>query len=288
MKKLIPALAMLLVAAALMGTSTYAWFSAGTTVTADGMKIKATSSGGLAIATSSTKNATLTDANFTSTTANVASATAWNNGTTTVSPVSTDGNDKWFTAKSAAADDYRADSTGYNNFLSDSLSTAAGKTGVGYFHHSQVYVKTLNQNAVTGNTANLYVSQVTVSQGSGGNELEDALRVAFKCGNNWVVFAPNRADARTEPAGNHVAVDSTDSSKFVSVAYGTELVYGTVGTSTNALLANLTYGQNSYAQVDVYLYYEGEDANCKTVYAVNLADVTLTVEFAATVPTASN
>ena len=42
-KKLIPALSMLLVSAVLLGTSTYAWFSMNTTVTATGMTIKAVS-----------------------------------------------------------------------------------------------------------------------------------------------------------------------------------------------------------------------------------------------------
>ncbi len=41
MKKLIPALCMLLIAAALMGTSTFAWFSMNTEVTAETMQIKA-------------------------------------------------------------------------------------------------------------------------------------------------------------------------------------------------------------------------------------------------------
>lgn len=42
MKKLIPALAMLLIAAVMLGTSTYAWFSMNTTVTATGMSVTAT------------------------------------------------------------------------------------------------------------------------------------------------------------------------------------------------------------------------------------------------------
>ncbi len=43
MKKLIPALCMLLVAAALLGTSTFAWFSMNKTVTATGMQVTAKS-----------------------------------------------------------------------------------------------------------------------------------------------------------------------------------------------------------------------------------------------------
>ena len=48
-KKLIPALCMLLVAAMLMGTSTYAWFSMNTQVTATGMQVKAVAEDGLLI-----------------------------------------------------------------------------------------------------------------------------------------------------------------------------------------------------------------------------------------------
>ena len=49
MKKLIPALCMLLVAAALLGTSTFAWFSMNRTVTASSMQIKATTGSDLYI-----------------------------------------------------------------------------------------------------------------------------------------------------------------------------------------------------------------------------------------------
>ena len=50
MKKLIPAICMLLVAASLLGTSTYAWFSMNTTVTASSLEIKATTDANLYIA----------------------------------------------------------------------------------------------------------------------------------------------------------------------------------------------------------------------------------------------
>ena len=56
MKKLIPALAMLLIAAVMLGTSTYAWFSMNTQVTATGMTVKAATSKNLVISTDSTLN----------------------------------------------------------------------------------------------------------------------------------------------------------------------------------------------------------------------------------------
>lgn len=50
-KQLMAAIAMVLVAAVALGSSTYAWFAANKTVTADGMQVSATSSSSLVIAT---------------------------------------------------------------------------------------------------------------------------------------------------------------------------------------------------------------------------------------------
>ena len=50
MRKLIPAFAMLMVAAIMMSTASYAWFSMSTTATAKGMQVKATASSSLIIA----------------------------------------------------------------------------------------------------------------------------------------------------------------------------------------------------------------------------------------------
>ena len=55
-KKLIPAVCMLLLATMLMGTTTYAWFSMNTTVTATGMTVKAQATSTLLIDKASTTN----------------------------------------------------------------------------------------------------------------------------------------------------------------------------------------------------------------------------------------
>ncbi len=55
MKKLIPAICLLLISAVLLGTSTYAWFSMNKTVTATGMQVKATSASSLVITNDTTK-----------------------------------------------------------------------------------------------------------------------------------------------------------------------------------------------------------------------------------------
>ena len=280
MKKLIPALCMLLVAACLMGTSTYAWFSAGTTVTANGMSVTATSSGGLAIATSSSKNdGSIAAANFTGTEVDVTAG--WNNGATKVSPTSTADADDWYSAVSSDVDEYAKKDANYTLAVEGAI-TEDGKLGAGYFYHSQVYIKTLNQNATAINPATLYVQSVTVDLGAEANDLEPSLRIAFKCGSNVVVFAPYRA---TDFVGNHVA--STTATALNS-AYTKWLPGTTTGTSATAPLSTtFAYGDTAYEQVDMFIYYEGEDPNCMSKNAINLDAVTVNVTFGSTVPTAS-
>ena len=53
MKKLIPTIGMALLGASLLGTSTYAWFSANTSATAEGLQIKAQASSSLLISATS-------------------------------------------------------------------------------------------------------------------------------------------------------------------------------------------------------------------------------------------
>lgn len=68
-KKIIPALCMLLISAVLMGTSTYAWFSMNTSVTATGMNVTATSNSRyLLIGTGTNNTATLIQGQTTNTT----------------------------------------------------------------------------------------------------------------------------------------------------------------------------------------------------------------------------
>lgn len=54
MRKIIPAFAMLMVAAIMMSTASFAWFSMGTTATATGMQVQATADSSLIISTATT------------------------------------------------------------------------------------------------------------------------------------------------------------------------------------------------------------------------------------------
>lgn len=278
MKKLIPALAMLLVAAALMGTSTYAWFSANEDVTANGMQVKAAADGGLAIAsyTGNVGAAPVAPADDTFATS---AGAEWTNiaDDKTIKPTSTY-NGVWYSAVAASIESHAADSTkGYSTAATRAAYSATAPDDFvayatdlgGYAQMAMFQIKSMDAD----NTAKykLKVSDITVTvpTNSTSANLNKALRVAIYCDNTWTFFSP--------------MYTSNNQYKFVGVgtdgdpastAYGNGV---TLNGDTNVavqLSENLT---NEAMDVEVYIYFEGEDENCKT-QNIRLGADTLGVE----------
>lgn len=162
-KKIIPALCMLLISAVLMGTSTYAWFSMNTTVSAGGMKVTANSNNlFLQISASTTFTDPATSVDFAD-----ENATALKPAT----PILAAANasiQKWQTATS----DNPANAT-----------SGATQTDVESANLSQyVYSKTLYFKIAAGSTAtasDLVITGVTMTGGTtSGANLNKSLRVA--------------------------------------------------------------------------------------------------------------
>lgn len=162
MKKLIPAICMLLVAASLLGTSTYAWFSMNTTVTATGMQVSA-----------KTDNAYLRISAGTTLSGNAISASAGRNDTLypvkpmetlTAATVGTVTN--WGTASSADPDNAN---TGASLTALD-----AGATFANYVAKQSFMVGIVPNSGVVAN--NLVLKTLTIS------DLNDGITVIVVCG----------------------------------------------------------------------------------------------------------
>lgn len=267
MKKLIPALCMLLVAACLMGTSTYAWFAANTQVSASGMEVKALSSGGLAIASytnnSGAKTPPIAD-NFKSAYTLNFDATKglvdYVQGADAIKPVSYN-NDKaaakWFTAAAANADDGKA-AEGLTEVTSDPNA---------YRKAFYYQVKSLRD----GYTSEVYVSDVTVDGVSTSAVLDKSLRVAIVTAEASFIFAPV-----------HVAQQENEK----DLVYATGIEDGAFTTGKTNLLRLTSYDADETVifaalgtaaqDVTVYVYYEGEDPNCKSANATNIDTLKVT------------
>lgn len=275
--KLIPALAMLLVSAILVSTSTYAWFSMNTQVTATGMQVKAVAEGGIVIS-NSTKTGWTAEATAQITTANLyPTSNAKTPGTLT----------SWYHNKSDDANDAKAGQAAATyETLEIALSDATNEEGVGYvdknddnaftsgtdsayFLMDKFYIKSSGDAL---NNTTLYINKVEVTSSTSLIAIDNALRVCVVVDGTAYLFAP------------------------VSVSDGPTLTYKVKGSATDTVALagatkNTATGVTSIANTDanavpvqIYVYYEGEDANCKStnISGVTVDTITVSVQFGTT------
>ena len=284
-KRLIPALAMLLVSAILLGTSTFAWFSMNTQVSATGMQVKAVAEDGLLII-----NELDTD-----TAANWKASTIASYGSLVdLAPTSSANMSTWFHNKSDDQNDAKA---GQLTATYETLSTntnwkrdeGSGKTGVYYIDTDTDGVKDDNEKAYvllnkffikssgdaitlgSGNTyLDLYVNKIVVGATSNSAALDASLRVAVKTPNKLTIYAPVTGATTTynvggSDSGTEVTATTVPSGGLVNTA-----------TSTSTIPA-ITTAKASTIEADVYIYFEGEDAGLKSANLAATLD-TLTVD----------
>lgn len=294
MKKLIPAISMLLVAACLLGSSTFAWFSMNTTVTATGMQVKAKSEGGIVIApytqSSASKasdsgsagyNDILTDAVLAAPEATAYKDTATMSLTAAaLFPTSTQTAADWYHAKSNDVNNYAAVAGSYATLTAANLMTD-GKyyTGNGsdagnqyayqgqYFLYNKFSVKATDEG-----TYSLWVSEISVSGETNSAALNDSMRIAIKVGDGAVAcFAPMYA---------------SDDPSTLYFYNGTARTAGSPakGNTPNVKVANNKINTTA-SDIQVWVYYEGEDENCKTINAVNIDTLNITLTFTVVDPT---
>lgn len=293
-KRLIPALAMLLVSAILLGTSTFAWFSMNTQVSATNMQVKAVSDQGLLI----NEVATATDA-------------GWDNEATNtygdgVAPIqlhatSTANTKAWYVAHSRLQDNAAAataqgqsanlvdgykvlgTSEGYTAVGTETVTAAVGgataqqdvyyvdkggvsgyDNGEGYYAKFTYYVKSsagaiTTSTAANGQTFNIK-SVIAEKLTTTSVALDKSLRVAVVVGGKAYIFAPLYAADDTDPLPTY----------YVNAATATTPLDHTVSQPT--ALATIPATDANGAPVEVYIYFEGEDTNLKTSNALSALD----------------
>ena len=269
MKKLIPALCMLLIAATLMGTSTFAWFSMNTQVTATGMQVKAQAEGGIVISNSS-KATWSSEA-----TAQVTSAALY--------PTSHAANDtKWYHNKSNDANNAAAGqaSTTYQNL--DTITLSSTNEGVGYIESNanstfdagtDAAYYLLNNFTIKSSgdalSSTLYINQVAVQSSGALKDIDKALRVAIVVASTTYIYAP---------------VDGATTTYRVAGSSEDTIAYTTVTGKNLATSVTTIPNTNDGIPVSIYVYFEGEDQNCKStnISGITTNDLTVSVQFGTT------
>lgn len=299
-RKLLPAVAMLAVSAVSLSSATYAWFTMNKEVTVQNMTIQAKAEGGLLISETQGYSASDVWDDSANTTAEVAAAKV------ALYPTSTANTSAWYhatskTANNAAnataastASDYK--STGYTvlTLASNELQTAAagangkkevyyvdsGTSGYDaddakYYLKYTYYLKTSTEGTTSLGLAsgdqNLNISVVNVTGSTTSTELNKALRVGIEIGGKFYIFAPINGATTTY----YVNAGSTATTAINSSA-STHDVPLTVATGLSTLPGVKENGTPVY----VYMWYEGEDANCKSEnITATLDELTVNLEF---------
>ena len=287
MKKLIPALCMLLVAACLMGTSTYAWFSANENVTATGMSVKAATDGGLAIGFyTGTPGGLETDASAPASTAYGTTATldntAWTllaSGATVVPTSYNPVTPGWFTATAANNEDGSGVTATYK-----ALTAGTDGNVSGYYQKAKFSIKSMDTSSATYKlfVRNITVTNVTDTGKTASTLLNKSLRVVVKTSTTTIVFAPGYESSVAGTTFNYVeSVTMNTATPPVATAVEKEAFTATsLRTGTDFTDAQIFGALTSEAiPVEVYLYYDGEDENCTTKNAMNIDNLQVSIQF---------
>lgn len=170
-KQLLAAVAMVIVAAIAVSSSTFAWFAGNNVVKATEMKVQAVAEGGIEI-----KHSTQADTAYSTVNASSVVAAA------SLHPTSTFDASTWVHATATASSQFTAAAGSYTALTlgTDGVDTADSKQ---YFRHDQFQIRT-----VKGTTAaqNVIVKEIEVTGAPAA--LDQSLKVLVKCGTTWYTY----------------------------------------------------------------------------------------------------
>ncbi len=266
MKKIIPALAMLLISAIVMSTASFAWFSMNENVVAEGMSITAQASGSLIISESNA-NAVFDGA----TTIDLGSKVNYVNATT-YKALTEGGTAQWLKADGKKID---GDSGAIKDGATDALSAIVADDNGTYYVDYLVYVASAGS-LLTGKTLSAGVSFKAVDDNNGLTG--KALSVAFfvldeqDVGKNAEGFDADVAKIQKAVANDGKAIAqypltaTADDTGFVTAD---DVVVGTAMTIPSAFEATAAEGETPATTKQVLpivmrVYFDGDRTNGAT------------------------
>lgn len=310
--KLIPAACMLLISATTLVSSTYAWFTMNREVQVTGMKVQAKAEGGLLINEVAAHADTNWDDHAVAVTASgvklvptsTTAGTAWFHANSKAVNDEAGADANGVKSNNLAA-------TGYESLTLTEANTAAVTTGTreaeytiyyqnkngtsgyqadslddAYYIMYKYYLKASNDSGVslakTENSQNVAIKEVTatVDGTSVSVDLNKALRVGVKMGSKMYIYAPMYATNATiatyyvtqTVSTNAQTGDQTITNAAVDPYKTNDKVY--------TALTNVPGINTDGVEVDVYIWFEGEDDNCQSDKVTETLDnITVDIKF---------
>lgn len=183
----------------------------------------------------------------------------------------------------------------YSIMYSNKNGTAgyqAGTTDNAYYVMYKYYMRVSKDNGLTGlaktsGAQNVAIKSVdvTLPTTQGSANLNKALRVGVKLGGKMYIYAPVYGSGSTSTAyyATTAITNTTDSSYVITAQTVTNQEVNAFATNTMAYtaLTELPGLSGDGTEVDIYVWFEGEDENCKTENITDMLDnIEVSVKFA--------
>lgn len=280
-KQLMAAIAMVVVSAVALCSSTYAWFAANNKVIAEGMQVQATAEGGIEIAYVEGENVPAADKYSTIATANMTDATA-------LYPTSTKAERKdnentigspWYHAIAATANSSKAKEKSYTQL--DLTNGAEGDKN--YYVVKKFRIRSVSSSKLA---KDLKVSKVTVTVAGGTAAtaaLDRSLRVAAVGTNGVALYAPYGyiTEGDTKSISYKVATEVNDGNATMPADNNVTALFND---QPSGVITSGDIAADLGTDVNIYLWYEGEDPDHKsTNLATSIDTLKVSVEFEATI-----
>jgi len=258
-----PAFAMLAVSAMTLASSTYAWFTMNTTVTATGLSVKARAEGGIVIARAGGTRSTATE---------TATSIMPNSAAQALLPTSTANATTWYHAAGTSSSNGAAAAGTMQTLTLAGTTPSASALGSKYPDGSNdtVYVLydtyTVYPDINSSTYTDLWLASCTVSGAT--KDLSKSLRVAVVSGSHTVICAPVSGATTSYTVGvnadGQTAAGTAVTALDTSATGTTPLSKVASSTGQNILIDNNATIDSTGQAVSVYVYFEGEDAKHTT------------------------
>lgn len=260
-RRLLSAAGMLAVSAAMLSSATFAWFTMNKNVEVQNMKLTATAEQGIVIAAYTDNNATAPAASAFADTAPVDVTGVNGEAVATLIPTYTSGKADsaesgkdasgmlWYHAASTKSNDARAYAEAGYQKVTNGMSD--GNSGNNYY-----YLLNKFQIKSPGGAQAVYVKSVTVTRTDSNEAIDPSIRVMIKTDdtNTPLFFAP---------IGTHTAVEgiSATTAESDAVTANESISFATQANVSSKIFEDVAAQAEN---VEVYVYYDGEDDACKS------------------------
>ena len=271
-KQMAAAIAMVVVAGIALGSSTYAWFVSNNSVKATTTNISAQSNSAYLVIANNSKGKTSNDSTSVATADDVSKTTKlypaqWKNNFSEKGILNNESGIYQFESAYASDKDKAVEKKGTRFCVGDPAKACAEK----YALLNTFYIGT---GEYDGELTNLKVSNLSVTAGVGDNGLKTAMRLLI------MTYKPTKS-------GGTVSYDTTTPTGWAVAKYtesesGLEIESQSDSNNDGVVYAPEFGKTEGDVKVEMYLYYDGSDANVKTTNLTNLTDIGATVTFEAT------